>query len=342
MAIQALGYLGLGTAKLGDWEGFATGQLGLQAVDRGGSIRAFRMDDRKQRLILDGSRPEGEVVLGWEVADAAALDRLASRLDCAGVAVRQEGAAMADQRCVAGLISFEDPAGNRVEAFHGAQAAEEPFRPGRDIAGFRCGPLGMGHVLLMVPQAAPVLAFYQGLLGFRISDYIRHPVTAYFLHVNARHHSLAIVEGPARMAHHLMMELYAFDDVGSGYDLAQRETGRIAAALGRHPNDLMTSFYMRTPSPLLVEYGWGGREVDDATWTPVEMASVGSLWGHQGLFDSLGDGPPPGTAAEGPPPMLPQPVRRAPLYVMDGNYQRMSGVCPWWDAAKAGREVVLP
>jgi hypothetical protein len=27
--------------------------------------------------------------------------------------------------------------------------------------------------------------------------------------------------------------------------------------------------------------------------------------------------------------------RRAPLQVMDGNYQRLSGVCPWWNAMVA-------
>ena len=55
---------------------------------------------------------------------------------------------------------------------------------------------------------------------------------------------------------------------------------------GRHPNDFMTSFYMRTPSDFLIEHGWGGREVSPG-WQPVEMKSVGSFWGHQGLFESL-------------------------------------------------------
>ena len=36
------------------------------------------------------------------------------------------------------------------------------------------------------------LAFCCDLLGFRVSDYGREPVRAYFLHVNARHHSLAL------------------------------------------------------------------------------------------------------------------------------------------------------
>jgi len=329
MAIEALGYLGIGSAKLEDWSDFAGGVLGMQAVDRGGGMRAFRMDDRKQRLIVDAGMADGERVFGWEVGDAAALDALAARLEAAGVPVRQEAAAFADQRFVRRLISFADPAGNRLEAFHGAQVADTPFRPARDISGFRTGPLGMGHVLLMVPRIDAALAFYRDLLGFRISDFIRSPVKAYFLHVNPRHHSLALVEGPKSAMHHLLVELYSFDDVGQGYDLAQGGQDRIAAKLGRHPNDLMTSFYSRTPSDILVEYGWGGRDVDDATWQPHEMTTVGSFWGHQGLFDSLADAPPPGAP---PPPAMQTPVRRAPVQVMDGNYERLRGVCPWWDA----------
>ena len=36
--------------------------------------------------------------------------------------------------------------------------------------------------------------------------------------------------------------------------------------LGRHTNDLMTSFYVRTPSGFEIEYGTGGLVVDDDTW----------------------------------------------------------------------------
>src|ERR1700760_2630159 len=105
MTIQALGYLGLGTPKLDDWTGFATSRLGMQAVDRGGAMRAFRMDDRKQRLIVDGALPENERIFGWEVEDAAALDALGARLENAGVAVRHDPAALADRRCAAAVIS---------------------------------------------------------------------------------------------------------------------------------------------------------------------------------------------------------------------------------------------
>ena len=323
MSIQALGYLGIGSDKLDDWTNYATNWLGMQAVDRGAGMRAFRMDDRKQRLVIDRSLPEGQRYFGWEVADAAALDALASRLEAAGVAVTREPKSLADQRFVGGLISFADPFGNRLEAFHGAQIADAPFRPGRSISGFRTGTQGMGHAVLMVTNVETALAFYRDLLGFRISDFIRGTLTGYFLHVNTRHHSLALFEALFNGMHHLMMELYSFDDVGQGYDIALGEKDKVVATLGRHPNDLMTSFYMHTPSDILIEYGWGGREVDDATWQPQEMTSVASFWGHHGLFEALG-----APAAD------PNVAMRAPVQVMEGNYQRMRGVCPWWDSLR--------
>jgi 2,3-dihydroxybiphenyl 1,2-dioxygenase len=323
MTILGLGYLGIGTEKLDDWTNFASNWLGMQMVDRGAGVRAFRMDDRKQRLVVDRGLPEGQRYFGWEVADGAALDTLGARLETAGVAVKREPASLADQRFVSGLISFADPFGNRLEAFHGPHIADAPFKPGRSISGFRTGPLGMGHAVLTVTDIDAALAFYRDLLGFRISDFIREPITAYFLHVNPRHHSLALFHAPHVGMHHLMVELYSFDDVGQGYDIALGEQERIVATLGRHPNDLVTSFYVRTPSDILVEYGWGGAEVDDATWQPSEMTSVASYWGHHGLFDAMG----------APPPMA-KPTEPAPLQVMDGNYHRMSGVCPWWDSMR--------
>jgi 2,3-dihydroxybiphenyl 1,2-dioxygenase len=327
MTIQALGYLGIGSDKLDDWTNYATNWLGMQAVDSGTGVRTFRMDDRKQRLAIDQSMPAGQRYFGWEVVDAAALDVLAGRLEAAGVAVKREPASLADQRFVTGLISFSDPSGNRLEAFHGGQVADTPFRPGRSISGFRTGPQGMGHAVLMVTDMDASLAFYRDLLGFRISDYVVKPITAYFLHVNARHHSLALFQAPQTGMHHLMVELYSFDDVGQGYDIALGERERVVATLGRHPNDLVTSFYMHTPSDILIEYGWGGLEVDDATWQPQEMKSVASFWGHHGLFDGMGP--------DGPPPMPPLDVTRAPVQVMEGNYRLMNGVCPWWDTVKA-------
>jgi 2,3-dihydroxybiphenyl 1,2-dioxygenase len=327
MPLQALGYAGFGSSSLDDWRQFGTGLVGLQAVERSSSLLAFRMDDRKQRIVIDRSLPEGARFFGWEVADAAALDALAARLEAAEVDVTTEPQALADARRVRGLISFHDPAGNRLEAFYGAEIDDAPFCPGRSISGFRTGPLGLGHAVLTVENIDAVMPFYVDLLGFGLSDYMQKPFRAYFFHINARHHSLALIETGRNGMHHLMVELFSLDDVGQSYDVAMSEPDRVRVTLGRHTNDLMTSFYARTPSSFMVECGWGGREIDPSTWQPFELQDGPSLWGHERLWLRPADREVARemrmrAAAAG---------LRAPVQVMDGNYKLMSGTCAWWD-----------
>jgi 2,3-dihydroxybiphenyl 1,2-dioxygenase len=333
MAVQALGYAGFGSAALDDWRQFGTGLVGLQAVERGNSLLAFRMDDRKQRIVIDRAMPEGSRFFGWEVADAADLDMLAARLEQAQVHVVAEPRTLADSRRVGGLISFRDPAGNRLEAFYGAEIDDAPFLPGRSISGFRTGPLGLGHAVLTVENIDAVMPFYVDLLGFGLSDYIEKPFRAYFFHINARHHSLALIETGTNGMHHLMVELFSLDDVGQAYDIALTQEDRVNVTLGRHTNDFMTSFYAKTPSSFMVECGWGGREIEPSTWQPVEMHDGPSLWGHERVWLPPADREVARAmrmraAAEG---------RREPVQVMDGNYKLMPGTCPWWDGvSKAG------
>jgi 2,3-dihydroxybiphenyl 1,2-dioxygenase len=327
MALQALGYVGFGSAGLDDWRQFGTGLVGLQAVERSASLLAFRMDDRKQRIVIDRSMAEGERFFGWEVADAAALQVLAARLERHQVHVTAEPQTLADSRRVGGLISFRDPAGNRLEAFYGAEVDDTPFSPGRSISGFRTGPLGLGHAVLTVENVDAVMPFYVDVLGFALSDYMQKPFRAYFFHINARHHSLALLETGRNGMHHLMVELFSLDDVGQSYDVALTQPDRIGVTLGRHTNDLMTSFYARTPSSFMIECGWGGREIEPVSWQPTELLDGPSLWGHERMWL------PPADRAVAREMRMRAAASglRAPVQVMDGNHRLMAGTCPWWD-----------
>ncbi|MFN3524718.1 MAG: VOC family protein [Paracoccus sp. (in: a-proteobacteria)] len=283
MTLSGLGYIGINSTRTGDWEGFATNLLGMQQVDRGGAERLFRMDDRKQRLIVSGEGGDGLAFMGWEVASAGALDGLASRLEDAGVAVTWHSGGLADQRHVARLISFADPDGNRIEVFSGPELASDPFVPGRPISGFKTGALGMGHAVLHVRDVYALLPFYRDLLGFHVTDYGKTPYPLFFFHLNGRHHSFAMVGSGQRGLHHFMVELQSLDDVGQGYDLALGQEDRVAYTLGRHSNDHMMSFYANSPSGFFVEYGWGARVIDPHTWEPHETGDGPSYWGHERL-----------------------------------------------------------
>jgi 2,3-dihydroxybiphenyl 1,2-dioxygenase len=291
VAPQALGYIGIRAKALDDWASYGAGLLGLQRVDQSRSTIAFRMDDHKQRVVVHADGGEGIGFFGWEVADATSLEALAAHLDNGGIAVAHGSRALADERHVTDLIVLFDPVGNRLEFFHGAQTTTEAFRPGRCISGFRTGPLGLGHVVLNVDRPdtlARLMAFYRDMLGFRLTDYYSEPFIARFLHVNPRHHSLAFIQTGKNAVHHVMMELFSFDDVGQGYDLALAEEGRLAVTLGRHTSDFITSFYTWTPSSFMVEYGWGARTIDVEHWQAYERKEGPSLWGRPALAVSGG------------------------------------------------------
>lgn len=278
MRVKSLGYVGLQVSDLDAWEGFATGVLGMQ-VDSVRDGLALRMDDCRHRILVHRGQREA-AYFGWEVEGAAELDAAAAHLETFRVEVHRAGAAEIEHRAVEDLVWFADPLGNRVELFHGLARSDRAFEPARPLGGFRTGTLGLGHAVLTVPDVQRVLPFYRDLLGFRLTDYTTKPFHAVFLHVNARHHSLALLETGQGGLHHIMVETLSVDDVGRAYDVAL-ERGRVGVTLGRHTNDHMLSFYAWSPSRFLFEYGWGGRSVDDATWKVEEMLNGPSLWGHE-------------------------------------------------------------
>ena len=173
-----------------------------------------------------------------------------------------------------------------------------------------------------------LMAFYSATLGFRLTDYYSDPFVARFLHLNPRHHSLAFIQTGKNAVHHVMMELFSFDDVGQGYDLALADEDRVAVTLGRHTSDFITSFYTWTPSAFMVEYGWGARTIDVERWQAYERKEGPSMWGHDRRWLSAADKAKAralrlANAANG---------YRRPVQVIEGNYQLMPGVCPWWDS----------
>jgi 3,4-dihydroxy-9,10-secoandrosta-1,3,5(10)-triene-9,17-dione 4,5-dioxygenase len=291
--IGSLGYLRIESADVAAWREFGVRILGM-TEGRGPEEGALylRMDDFPARLVIVPGERDRLLATGWEVADAAALAAVRLALAEAGVAAKAGDPDELAARRVGEMLRFDDPAGNAVEVFCGA-ALEH--RPAVSPYGnrFVTGDMGLGHVVLPVPGAADAaLAFYTGVLGFRLRDSMRMPAEFFggqpgdppawfrFLGCCPRHHSLALAPLPADAGIvHLMIEVAALDDVGRAMDRCARRGVPVSASLGRHANDLMVSFYVRTPGGFDIEYGTDGRLVDDATWVSRETTAV-SLWGH--------------------------------------------------------------
>ena len=293
-SVTQLGYLGLSVSKLGEWEKFATNVLGLQLAGKtdDGAV-LLRMDEYHHRFIVSEG-PENDLAFaGWEVPSQPALSELADQIRAAGIEVRTGTAEEAARRGVAELIKFADPSGNPTEAYYGPLISfENPFRSPRPISGFDTGIMGLGHIVVRVDDAQRSLHFYRDVLGMRISDFIdlkmrrgrpTDNLKLTFMHCNPRHHSIAFgaIPVPKRLLH-FMLQVKSIDDVGSTLYVAQDAGIEISATLGRHTNDHMVSFYMRTPAGFEVEYGYGARTIDDHIWK-VERHEAPSIWGHRGL-----------------------------------------------------------
>ena len=135
------------------------------------------------------------------------------------------------------------------------------------------------------------LRFYTDVLGFRLRDSMSMPgefvgkepgskVWLRFLGVNPRHHSLAFLPMPnPSKCVHIMLEVDALDHVGRALERVRKHKAPLSATLGRHMNDEMISFYVKSPGGFDIEFGTEGLTVDDARWVARESTAV-SYWGH--------------------------------------------------------------
>jgi 3,4-dihydroxy-9,10-secoandrosta-1,3,5(10)-triene-9,17-dione 4,5-dioxygenase len=290
-AIRSLGYLRIESADIGAWREFGVRVLGM-AEGRGPDSGALylRMDDFPARLVILPGERERLLASGWEVAGEDALAGVGRALADAGVAVKTGTAAELAERRVGQLLRFDDPSGNALEVFCGAALEHRPVSSAYGNR-FVTDVLGLGHVVLPVSDDESALRFYTQVLGFRLRDSMRMapellgrpagpPLWMRFLGCNPRHHSLALAPLAAEAGIvHLMIEVASLDDVGRALDRCARRGSPVSATLGRHANDLMVSFYARTPGGFDIEYGTGGLLVDDTTWVSRETTAI-SLWGH--------------------------------------------------------------
>ncbi|MDI9903451.1 VOC family protein [Rhodococcus sp. IEGM 1409] len=292
MGIRSLAYMRIGATDMAAWREYGLKILGMiegKGVDADSLY--LRMDDFPARLVIVPNDTDHLLVSGWETANAAELQDIRDRLSAAGVPFKEGTAEQLKDRRVVEMIAFEDTSGNSLEVFHGA-ALEHRRIVSPYGHRFVTGEQGLGHVVLTTDDDDASLRFYRDVLGFKLRDSMRlppqmvgrpadgDPAWLRFLGCNPRHHSLAFLPLPNPTGIvHLMLEVENSDDVGLCLDRALRKKVKMSATLGRHVNDEMLSFYMKTPGGFDIEFGCEGLEVEDENWIARESTAV-SLWGH--------------------------------------------------------------
>jgi 2,3-dihydroxybiphenyl 1,2-dioxygenase len=287
-AIKSLGYVGVEASDLEAWRKFGSEILGVQVEDHDNGTLRFRMDERALRYVIYQGPLDDLAFAGWEVEDEKTLEAEAERLKALGLEISWGSPEAAHLRRVRRFFRFHDLEGMPHEMFFGAEIASTPFKSPKLISHFITGDQGIGHIVRFVKDLKKTESFFRDVLGFKLSDYIYEQRGEFllklaFLHVNPRHHSLAIGEVPMakKRIDHLMMQVAALDDVGMGYDRVRETKTRVVGTLGKHPNDKMFSFYVGTPSGFSMEFGWGAISIeDDDKWQPTTYP-ITSEWGHR-------------------------------------------------------------
>ena len=285
-AVAQLAYLVFEVSDLEAWRAFAQ-DIVKAVVEDHGSRLAIRLDQRQARIWLEPGPADDVVALGWQV-DPGRLAALCDRLDAAGRTWTERGD-LAAERGVSRLLLTEDPAGVPLELVVDPRTETPPQWPHQSFDGFVTGDMGVGHLVVTARDRQESEDFYRQALGFSLSDRIVTRIGDFeidlaFLHVNARHHSLAFGGPQSKRIHHFMLQYRALDDLGRALDRAMR-AGIVLTSLGRHPNDRMLSFYARTPSGFQVELGWGGVEIQVGQWKPTTFERI-ATWGHRPLQEA--------------------------------------------------------
>jgi 3,4-dihydroxy-9,10-secoandrosta-1,3,5(10)-triene-9,17-dione 4,5-dioxygenase len=275
-------YVGFRSPRYQEWESFGPNVLGAELVSGAidGAVR-LRIDEVEYRIAIHPGDRDELAYAGWAAQNEGELRAYVANLRKKGVNVVHGDDELRRERQVPEIYWFVDPFQVRHELTWGKRSMPGLFNSPRGVKSFVTGDQGLGHVVLVVSDLEEAHRFYTDVMGFKYSDEIATSQVKFrFYHINGRHHSLAIVGVPGMVGcNHIMLECSEFDDVGRAQDYCRKNDVDVTLSLGRHTNDRMVSFYVRSPSSFHIEYGYGGFVIDEETWV-ARTYPTPTLWGH--------------------------------------------------------------
>lgn len=211
-------------------------QFGLTETFRTEGRVYLRCGYEPYSLELVQGEPAGLDHHAYELAQEVSLQDAAAHLDRTGVAY---------DRCD-GALCLADVEGNRIE-LRPYLAAEDPFpdvaKSTTVLPGFR--PRKLGHMNFLSADLAGQISFYTNVLGMHVTD--RLADEGAWLHINADHHVLALVDKGYAHVHHFALEYVDWGELRIVLDHLAQHGRWIAWGPVRHGLGRNLAAYVRIP-----------------------------------------------------------------------------------------------
>jgi len=219
-------------------------------------------------------------LIAFGVATRADVDALAEQLIAASVRIDREPGTLDTPGGGYG-VRFFDPDGRLIEV--SAEVQERSFRtlePTESI------PRKLSHVVVNSENVLVTKAFYENLLGFRLSDWLDDRMC--FMRVNAEHHSLAIAHGPHTALNHVSFEMRGIDEYMRGTGRMIRAGHTLLWGPGRRGAGDNTFSYFNDVSGNVIEYTTELELiVDEDAWQPRVWESTREQSDHWGTANDI-------------------------------------------------------
>jgi catechol-2,3-dioxygenase len=242
--ITRLGHALLTSPDVPRLEAYYHDVLGFVTSERDGDGTVYMRNavDHHTVVLKPGDEP-GIRHTAYQVSREQSLDEIAKEIEGHGIAVERRSDV---QPGIPEELSFLSSDGYEIRLY------QEIELVGGGIPLHGIGPHKLGHIALFVEDVPKTVEFYEGVLGFRWSDWLEDWFV--FLRSGRDHHLANFLRSPTRRGlHHIAYELDDFDHVKRALDHLKRNNIPLVWGPGRHGMGHNIFTYHRDPDGNTIE-----------------------------------------------------------------------------------------
>jgi 2,3-dihydroxy-p-cumate/2,3-dihydroxybenzoate 3,4-dioxygenase len=259
---RRLGYVTLGVVDLADGIRFWAREAHLRVRYESEECAYLSGGAEHHWIVLEKAPTPGLRRLAYEVDSADELAEARRRLNAAGSETRE-----AADRGITSAIDFLDPDGLPLRLYFGMAHISEPCRDNW------VNYAELLHAGLSVSNVQRSFEFYNGLLGFLVSDWVEQ--MGVFLRAgNGFHHALVLLQRDQPRLEHICFQMHSFDGLMRARLISKGVT--LKTDLIRHaPSNSVAIYINAVPEDVVAETciwhdqivaGWKPRTLVRSPW----------------------------------------------------------------------------